>query len=204
MLPERLIATMRAALSRPHAARFASCQENGGESSGLDAAGESLRIDRMAEQPPIRVEHLYISPGHNFFGHHERPPGTYETVEQQEIVCLAGRGIEVTASSTSSPTTRADHLFRSEIYEELCARFGVRNKEPSAFRRNVITRGADLNALIGKEFAIQGVRFLGTTECSPCYWMDAAFHAGAEAALKGRGGLRAKILSSGTLRVDPA
>jgi MOSC domain-containing protein YiiM len=157
----------------------------------------------MAEHPPIRVEHLYISPGHNFFGHHERPPGTYETLEQQEIVCLAGRGIEGDRFLDFKPDYKGQiTFFAAELYEELCARFGVQNKAPSTFRRNVITRGADLNALIGKEFAIQGVRFLGTAECSPCYWMDAAFHAGAEAALKGRGGLRAKILSNGTLRVD--
>ena len=73
---------------------------------------------------------------------------------------------------------------------------------PSVYRRNVITRGVDLNTLIGVEFEIQGVRFLGNSECSPCYWMDQAFGPGAEAALKGRGGLRAKILTDGVLRVD--
>jgi MOSC domain-containing protein YiiM len=66
----------------------------------------------------------------------------------------------------------------------------------------VLTRDADLNALIGQEFEVQGVRFLGTRECSPCYWMDQAFAPGAEAWLKGRGGLRAKILSSGWLKVE--
>jgi MOSC domain-containing protein YiiM len=60
----------------------------------------------------------------------------------------------------------------------------------------------DLNTLIGVEFEVQGVRFLGSAECSPCYWMDRAFAPGAEAALKGRGGLRAKILSDGVLRVE--
>jgi MOSC domain-containing protein YiiM len=64
----------------------------------------------------------------------------------------------------------------------------------------VITRNVDLNTLIGAEFEVQGVRFLGTGECTPCHWMNHAFHPGTEAALKGRGGLRAKILTSGTLR----
>jgi MOSC domain-containing protein YiiM len=59
----------------------------------------------------------------------------------------------------------------------------------------------DLNSLIGEEFAIQGVRFLGQEECKPCYWMDQAFAAGAEELLRGRGGLRASILTNGTLRV---
>jgi hypothetical protein len=64
-----------------------------------------------------------------------------------------------------------------------------------------ITRGVDLNALIGNEFEVQGVRFRGTEECRPCYWMDQAFAPGAEKFLKGQGGLRATILTDGTLRV---
>ena len=67
---------------------------------------------------------------------------------------------------------------------------------------NVITEGMDLNSLIGTEFEIQGVRFLGMAECSPCEWQDQAFHPGTEEALQGRGGLRAKILSDGVLRAE--
>jgi MOSC domain-containing protein YiiM len=76
----------------------------------------------------------------------------------------------------------------------------VRDKLPSVFRRNVMTRGMDLNSLIGHEFEVQGVRFFGVEESKPCSWMNHAFCPGAEAALKDRGGLRARILSDGTLR----
>jgi len=51
--------------------------------------------------------------------------------------------------------------------------------------------------VIGREFEIQGVRFHGTEECRPCYWMEQAFAPGANEFLKGRGGLRAEILSDG-------
>jgi len=64
-------------------------------------------------------------------------------------------------------------------------------------RRNVLTRGVDLPALIGREFELQGVRFVGTEECRPCYWMDHAIAPGAEAWLRGRGGLRARVVSDG-------
>jgi MOSC domain-containing protein YiiM len=77
---------------------------------------------------------------------------------------------------------------------------GVYGCSPAAARRNVITRGVDLNDLIGKEFDVQGVRLLGMEECRPCYWMDRAFAPGAEKFLKGRGGLRVKILTDGVLR----
>ena len=72
---------------------------------------------------------------------------------------------------------------------------------PLRFAGDVITRGVDLNSLIGQEFEVQGVRFKGTEECRPCYWMDEAVAPGAEKFLKGRGGLRAQILCDGILRV---
>lgn len=150
----------------------------------------------------ICIRHLYISPGHNFFGHHGKEPSTHPMLKCTEITCLAGRGIEGDRfldykRSYSGQIT----FFSAEVYEELCARFDVWDKPPSVFRRNVITENADLRALVGCEFEIQGVRFRGTQESSPCYWMDRAFAPGAEAAMRGRGGLRARILSDGILRV---
>jgi len=67
-------------------------------------------------------------------------------------------------------------------------------------RRNVMTRAVDLNELIDRDFEVQGVKFHGTGECRPCYWMNQAIAPGAEEFLKGRGGLRARILSDGQLR----
>jgi MOSC domain-containing protein YiiM len=64
----------------------------------------------------------------------------------------------------------------------------------------VICEGLELGDLIGREFDIQNVRFLGTEECRPCHWMNEAIHPEAEAWMRGCGGLRAKILSDGTLR----
>jgi len=151
----------------------------------------------------MRIRHLYLSPGHNYFGHHGQPPGEHAILEVREIRCLAGRGIE----GDRFLDYRRDYkgqitFFPMETYVELCARFGVKERAPSAFRRNVITEGADLDALIGREFEVQGVKFLGTAECSPCYWMDSAFAPGTEEALQGRGGLRAKILTDGVLCAD--
>ena len=124
-------------------------------------------------------------------------------IEVKELHCLAGRGIEGDRFLDFKEDYKGQiTFFRGEIYDELCERFEVRDKPPSAFRRNVITRGVDLNTLIGREFTLQGVRFLGTAECTPCYWQDGAFAPGTEAALKGRGGLRAKILTDGILRAD--
>jgi MOSC domain-containing protein YiiM len=153
----------------------------------------------------FRIKHLYLSPGHNFFGHHEQPPGENPMIERDELRVLAGRGIEGDRFFDFKPDYKGQiTFFADEIYEDLCARLEVWDRPPSVFRRNVITRGVDLNELIGQEFEVQGVRFAGMSECTPCYWMDRSFGEGAEAVLKGHGGLRAKILTDGVLRVEGA
>ncbi|HZJ14023.1 MAG TPA: MOSC domain-containing protein [Chthoniobacteraceae bacterium] len=157
----------------------------------------------MHEPISISIRHLYVSPGHNFFGHHEQPAGTHPIVEVRTARCVAGRGIESDRFFDFKPDYKGQiTFFAQEVYESLCASLGVQNKPSSVFRRNVITSGVDLNTLIGREFEIQGVRFLGTGECSPCHWQNEAFAPGAEDALQGRGGLRAKILSDGVLSVS--
>jgi MOSC domain-containing protein YiiM len=150
----------------------------------------------------IELLHFYISPGHNFFGHHGKPAGANSVEEVDEIRCVAGRGIEGDRFFDHKENYRGQiTFFSAEVYDALCAQLQVWDKPTSVFRRNVITRGVDLNELIGKEFEIQGVKFLSTESCKPCYWMDHAFHPGAEAALHNRGGLRARILTDGILRV---
>lgn len=149
----------------------------------------------------IQIEHLFISPGHNFYGHHGKPPGDNETIAVDAIECVAGSGIQGDRYFDHKPDYKGQITFFSmEVFEELCASLGVSGIPPSAVRRNVFTRGIDLNQWIGQEFEIQGIRFSGSEECRPCYWMDQAIGPGAESFLKGRGGLRARVLSSGVLK----
>ena len=63
-------------------------------------------------------------------------------------------------------------FFSAEVFEKLCANFGITDKSAGVLRRNVIVSGVDLLSLIGQEFEIQGVRFRGTQHCAPCEWMD--------------------------------
>jgi MOSC domain-containing protein YiiM len=122
-------------------------------------------------------------------------------IEVPVIDCVAGRGIREDRYFDFEEDYKGQITFFSlDVFEELCAALGLHDCSPALARRNVITRGVDLNEFIDKEFEIQGVRFYGTQECAPCYWMDGAFAPGAKDFLKGRGGLRAKILTSGQFR----
>ena len=153
--------------------------------------------------PSVTLRHLYISPEHNFFGHHDQPAGTAPIIEVPEVECVAGKGLRGDRFFGWKEDYKGQvTFFEVEQYERLCEQLAITHLPPSVFRRNILTRGVDLNTLIGVEFEVQGVRFLGTQESAPCYWMNQAFAEGAEEALKGHGGLRAKILTDGILRVS--
>lgn len=149
----------------------------------------------------MRVRHIYLSPVHNFVGHHGREPGSEPMEEVEEAECIAGCGLKGDRYFDYKPDYKGQvTFFAQEVYEQMCEQFNESGKDPSVFRRNVITSGIDLNDLIGREFEVQGIRFFGTEEAKPCYWMDRAFAQGCLQALEGKGGLRAKILSDGVLR----
>ena len=151
----------------------------------------------------MKICQLFISPGHNYFGHHGRLAGDNPQVEVSEVECVAGGGLVGDRFFGYKENYKGQiTFFSSEVFSEICRQLGVTGKSPGVTRRNVITAGVDLNSLIGKVFVVQAVEFEGVCECSPCHWMDAAIAPGAEAALQGRGGLRARILAGGKLRVD--
>ena len=150
----------------------------------------------------MEIAHLYISPAHNYFGHHGRPPDQHPAIEVPRIQCVAGHGIMGDRYFDYKNQYKGQVTFFSfEVFRELCDALNLSGVPSSAARRNVITREVDLNDLIGTKFEVQGVQFEGTEECRPCYWMDQAFASGAHRFLEGRGGLRARILSDGELSV---
>lgn len=79
---------------------------------------------------------------------------------------------------------------------ELDVDFGL-----SDSRRNVVTRGVPLNHLVGKEFWIGEVKALGLRLCEPCSHLQKLSHDKVLPGLVHRGGLRAQILTEGTIRV---
>jgi MOSC domain-containing protein YiiM len=155
----------------------------------------------MASVP--RIVCIYISPGHNFYGRYGLTAEEHPIIPVPQVECIAGKGLVGDRFFDYKQDYKGQITFFAwETYEDLCRHLGVSDKNPGAFRRNVVTRGVDLNEWIGKEFEIQGVLFEGTQEASPCLWMNQAFCEGAVEAMKGRGGLRAKILTDGPLRID--
>ena len=148
------------------------------------------------------VLRIFISPGHNFFGRHGKEAGLHQTEAVDSAHCVAKAGILGDRFFGYKPDYKGQiTLFELETFEAMRSALAVSDRGPEVLRRNVITKDVRLNDLIGREFCLDAVRLLGREECRPCYWMDQAFGAGAEAFLKGQGGLRAVILSNGEIRV---
>ena len=151
----------------------------------------------------ITIHNIYISDDHNFYGHHGKEPGSNPMIELDSVECEAGKGIIGDRFHNYKEDYKGQVTFFSfDVYKDICTNFKLTDVSPSVFRRNVIISGVDLNSLINKKFNIQGIDFLGTQEAAPCYWMNGVVAEGAENAMKGRGGLRAKILTSGRLHTD--
>jgi hypothetical protein len=163
---------------------------------GMGCASLAAGIYRMAE-----IVQIYISPGHNFVGHHGQPAGRHPAVACSEIECVAGQGLQGDRYFGHKDNYKGQAtFFAQEVYEQLGRALQVVGREPWVFRRNIITQGLNLNELIGQRFWLGDVLFEGTEECRPCAWMDQAFAPGAEQWLRGNGGLRARILTDGILR----
>ena len=142
----------------------------------------------------VAIRHIFISPGHNFFGHHGQPAGQHQIVEMPEVVCRAGWGIEGDRFYGHRPDYKGQITFFAwETCEAARGELGVPALAPAAFRRNVVVEGVDLNALIGRCFALGGVTFEGTEESRPCHWMNAAIAPGAEDWLR-RSGVELQVL----------
>jgi MOSC domain-containing protein YiiM len=89
-------------------------------------------------------------------------------------------------------------LIEAEAVEALRRDYGV-ELAPGDARRNLVTRGVALNHLVGKEFTVGDVRIRGIRLCEPC---DHLQRLTGKPVLKGllhRGGLRAQILTEGTI-----
>ena len=68
-------------------------------------------------------------------------------------------------------------------------------------RRNVVVRGTDLNALVGREFTLGEALCRGRRLCEPCAHLDRLNGGGTLRPLVHRGGLRADVIRDGTIRV---
>ncbi len=141
-----------------------------------------------------RVVEINISP------EHEVLPEPVDTVR-----AAAGRGLEGDRNFYRGEGTQPerDHeltLIAAEVLEALAAEHGI-DLTPAESRRNVATRGIDLNQLEGRRFRVGDVECEGIELCEPCNHLQGMTQPGVLRGLVHRGGLRASILTDGEISV---
>jgi MOSC domain-containing protein YiiM len=94
-------------------------------------------------------------------------------------------------------------LIESEAIEAVARDYGLALL-PGETRRNIVTRGVPLNHLVGVEFEVGEVRLVGTKLWEPCSHLEKLTRPMVRAALTHRGGLAARILTEGWIRVGDA
>jgi MOSC domain-containing protein YiiM len=124
----------------------------------------------------------------------------------ERIRAYAGRGLEGNRyfwEDGDAPPGRGVTLIAAEAMDAVALEGNV-SIEPAATRRNVLTRGIDVNELVGKRFRIGDVECEGVELCEPCAHLESMTEPGVIKALVHRGGLNADILTDGEINVgDP-
>jgi hypothetical protein len=137
---------------------------------------EAILVAPDAEAPLRRVESAEAVRGRGLAGdRYFEGRGTFSS---------PGQGYELT-------------LVRAEVLDELDLPW-------EDARRNVVTRGIDLNALVGRRFRIGDVECVGRRLAEPCAHLERLSRPGVIRPLVHRAGLRADILAGGTIAVGDA
>lgn len=143
---------------------------------------ESIHIASAAKEPVRALDQATLIPGVGIEGdRYALKQGTfYKPEPDHELTLIEAEAIDA---------------LRRDYSVELAA---------GDARRNVVTRGVPLNHLVGREFVIGGVRIRGIRLCEPCEHLQKVTGKQLIKGLRHRGGLRAQILTQGTIRVgDP-
>lgn len=117
---------------------------------------------------------------------------------------VAPRGGLIGDHYTGGSGKRSVTLIQAEHLPAIAALAGLDAVTPAQLRRNVVVSGVSLIALKGRRFRIGGVLLEGTTPCDPCSKMEIALGDGGYNAMRGHGGLCARVLEGGTFRVGDA
>jgi len=135
-----------------------------------------------------RVEAILIAPEHG-----ERPHPV------DSATAVAGKGLEGNRYFDTGRPEQELTLIEAEQLERVAAEHGLQI-DPAATGRNVVTRGVDLNALVGRRFRVGALECRGIELCEPCRTMESRTAPGAIKALVHRAGLNAAILVGGEIR----
>lgn len=148
--------------------------------------------DRLQDVPQVgQVTWIGLSP---------RSRGVLRVVDEVEV-CV-GAGLQGDHHSTRRPGgKRQVTLIQAEHLPVVAALVGRETVDPAELRRNIVVAGINLLSLRGLRFRIGGAVLEGTGPCDPCSRMEENLGPGGFQAMRGHGGLTARVLEAGLIRI---
>lgn len=128
-----------------------------------------------------------------------RPARRENLVEMHSVKAVAGAGLEGDRYSGSSGK-RGVTLVQQEHLSAIASMLHIDEVHPQQLRRNIVVSGVNLLALKDKQFDIGSARLEYTGLCHPCSRMEETFGEGGYNAVRGHGGITARVIKTGEIR----
>jgi MOSC domain-containing protein YiiM len=131
-----------------------------------------------------------------------RPKTREPVVATTSVEAIAERGLAGDHRvSGRAGSKRQVTLIQAEHVEAVAKLMRVTEVRPEMLRRNLVVSGINLLALKDQVFRVGEVTLEGTGLCEPCSRMEANLGSGGYNAMRGHGGITARIVAGGVLRV---
>lgn len=123
-----------------------------------------------------------------------------EVIEQNEVEAIEGKGLSGDHYKKSTGKRQVT-LIQAEHLDVIAKILKKNEIDVKLTRRNIVVSGINLLSLKNQHFQIGEAILEGTGECHPCSRMEENFGAGGYNAMRGHGGLTARIIKGGLIRV---
>jgi MOSC domain-containing protein YiiM len=130
-----------------------------------------------------------------------RPARRAPVLSKDSAILTAGRGIEGDHYDTRRDGPRQVTLIAMEDLAAIAAFLGLAEVVPELVRRNLVTNGINLWALKDRRFRVGAALLEGSGDCAPCAFMEDNLGPGGYNAVRGHGGITARVVEGGEIRV---
>lgn len=130
-----------------------------------------------------------------------RPARDEAVLEIEKVKAAPGKGLEGDRFKGSANGPRQVTLIQAEHLAAVASMMNKESVDPGLLRRNIVVQGINLLALKDKTFAIGTAVLEMTGLCQPCSKMEKALGFGGYNAMRGHGGITAKVIREGVIQV---